>query len=301
MKKILFSLAVFVFSVTVVKAASFGGLGIYPANPNPDIPLSGSWLIYNLVPGEEKTDTVIVQNTSEETMSAKIYAVDATTTRDGAFALLNDSDPRKDIGSWVEIPVKEITLAPGENRQINFTMKVPSGAKTGSHLGGIVLENMEVSEGKGVDVVTRVGVRIYQTVPGVLVRLLELTELTWKMVDDKVNLMFKLENKGNVHLDVTGKIEFINSFTGKTKATEEADLRTVIPDKPTEVPFVWKKAPLAGSYVARITIDYGNEAEIIEREIKFMYVTRKALILGGIGLVVLLVVRAVAASKRKRR
>ncbi len=301
MKKILISLCLLFVAVTTVKAASFGGLGIYPTNPVEDVPLSSSWFIYNLVPGEEKTDTVTVQNTSEETLSAKIYAVDGTTTRDGAFALLNESDPKKDLGSWVDLPVTKVTLAPGENRQINFDIKVPSGAKVGSHLGGIVLENLKVGEGKGVDVVTRVGVRIYETVPGVLVRLLDLTDLSWKLVNDKVNLMFKLENSGNVHLDLKGKIEFINQFTGKVVVEEEADLRTVLPEKPTEVPYVWQKTPLLGSYVARVTIDYGNEAEIIEREVRFMYVTKKALTLAGVGFVVLLVARAIAASKRKRR
>ncbi len=299
MKKILISLGLLLITVVVVKAASFGGLGIYPANPDPKIPLSGSWFIYNLVPGEEKQDALVVQNTSEETLSAKIYPVDATTTKDGAFALLNEGDPKTSVGGWVDLPLTQITLNPGENRKIPFTIKIPSNAKVGSHLGGIALENMKLKEGKGIDVVTRVGVRIYQTVPGDLVRLLELTDLSWKMVDDQVSLLFSLENKGNVHLDVIGKIEFINAFTSKKVVEAEADLRTVLPGKPTQVPYRWEKAPLLGSYIARVTIDYGGDTEIIEREIRFMYVTRKAMILGGIGLVVLLVIRAFALRKKR--
>ncbi len=301
MKKILISLSLVLSISGIARAASFGGLGIFPANPDPKVPLSNSWFIYNLVPGEEKKDAVVIQNTSEESLSAKIYPVDATTTKDGAFALLNESDPKKDVGAWIDLPVTKINLSPGESREVPFTINIPGSAKVGSHLGGIVLENLKTKEGKGVDVVTRVGVRIYQTVPGNLVRLLDLTDLSWKLTGDKVNLMFNLENRGNVHLDVIGKVEFINQLTGKKVAEEEADLRTITPEKPTEVPYVWEKTPLLGSYVARVTIDYGNEAEVIEREVRFMFVTKKALILGGIGLVVLLIARAAALGKRKKR
>ena len=275
MKKILLSLAMLMAVTGTVRAASLGGLGIFPANPDPNVGLSGSWFIYNLVPGEEKQDVVNIQNTSEETLSAKVYAVDATTTNDGAFALLNENDPKEDMGSWVSLPISEITLAPGESRQVPFTVKIPSNATVGSHLGGIVLHNLKAKEGKGVDVVTRVGVRIYEVVPGNLVRLLDLTDLSWKLVDDKVNFVFSLENKGNVHLDLIGKITYINALTGKTVGEEDADLRTVLPEKPTRVPVVWKKTPLAGSYLARISIDYGNEAEVIEREIRFAILADK--------------------------
>jgi len=298
MKKILLSLTLLLFMAGSAQAASLGGLGIFPANPDPSVDLSGSWFIYNLVPGEEKQDVVNIQNTSEETLSAKVYAVDATTTSDGAFALLNEGDSKTDMGAWVDLPISEITLAPGESRQVPFTVNIPSGASVGSHLGGIVLHNLKTKEGKGVDIVTRVGVRIYETVPGNLVRLLDLTDLSWKLLDDKVNLVFNLENKGNVHLDLMGKITYVNALTGKVVSEEDADLRTVLPGKPTRVPFVWQKSPLAGSYVARISIDYGNETEVIEREIRFAYVTKKAMMMAGAGLFLLVILKAYLARKK---
>jgi len=298
MKKILLSIAIFLLTVNITRAADMGGLGIYPANPDPDIPLSSSWFIYNLVPGEEKQDVVNIQNTSEETLTAKVYPVDATTTADGAFALLDEKENKEDMGAWVKLPISEITLAPGESRQVPFTVRIPADASTGSHLGGIVIQNLQVKEGKGVNIVTRVGVRIYETVPGNLVRLLDLTDLSWKLVNDKVNLVFNLENKGNVHLDLIGKITYVNALTGKTVNEVDADLRTVLPGKPTKVPFVWQKTPLAGSYIARIKIDYGNEMEVIEREIRFAYVTKKAMIMAGAGLFVLVILKAILARKK---
>ena len=298
MKKILISLVMFFMAVIGVSAASFGGLGIYPTNPDPNVDLSSSWFIYNLVPGEEKQDSLTIQNSSEETLSAKVYPVDATTTADGAFALLKEEETQKDMGAWVRLPITEITLAPGESRAIPFTVKIPSDASVGSHLGGIALENLKTTGGDGVNVVTRVGVRIYETVPGNLVRLLDLTDLSWKLVNDKVNLVFNLENKGNVHLDLIGKITYVNALTGKTVNEVDADLRTVLPGKPTKVPFVWQKTPVAGSYIARIKIDYGNEMEVIEREIRFAYVTKKAMIMAGAGLFVLVILKAILARKK---
>lgn len=302
MKKIIVFVSLFFILSVSANAAGFGGMGIYPANPDPAIPASSSWFVYNLLPGETKHDVLRIQNTTDKTLSAKIYPVDGTTTSEGAFALLNQNDPREGVGKWVEFSATEATLNPGEARDINFNFSVPPGTAAGSYIGGIVLENKQVSEGQGVNVVSRVGVRIYQTVPGNLKRALSLKDLSWKLVNDKPNLYFDLINEGNVRLDVSGKIQFINGFTGKQVSEEDADLRMVLPDKPTKVPYVWKNAPLLGSYIARVKVDYGSETEVIEREVRFMYVTRKAMVMAGLGILGLLILRVVAGfNNRKRR
>ncbi len=132
----------FFLSVLAVPAlgASSGGLGIFPATYDPDVPHSDAWFIYNLVPGETKHDAVLVVNTSDETISAKLYPVDATTTKDGAFALRERSESTTDVGAWVGLSHSEVTVAPGEEITVPFTISIPSNAPVGDHIGGIVLE-----------------------------------------------------------------------------------------------------------------------------------------------------------------
>src|SRR5689334_20025407 len=81
--------------------ADQGSLGAYPTNYDPSNPKTKSWFIYELKPGETKEDSITVVNTKNVPVRAKVYPVDATTTADGAFALLNENQKQSDVGSWV--------------------------------------------------------------------------------------------------------------------------------------------------------------------------------------------------------
>lgn len=73
----------------------------------------------------------------------------------------------------------KLNLAAQEKRNINFVISIPKTAEVGDHTGGILIqkvaaEDMKVSSGSAVKLTTRVGVRIYETVPGEVVRKLTL-------------------------------------------------------------------------------------------------------------------------------
>lgn len=291
-----------VFLASRVNAASFGGIGVRPANPDAGNPLTESWFIYNLLPGEVKEDGVIISNTSDKEVRVKVYPVDGTTTADGAFALLSEKEERKSVGSWVKLDRNEVTVEPGGEKTVKFTISIPSGAAVGDHLGGIVIENMEVGKGKGVNVVTRVGARIYQTVPGELIRKLILTNFSWAVVEDKPTFYFELENQGNVHLDPKGEMKIKDGFVGIPLFKSDFDLRMVIPGKPTKVPVVWEKRWPVGKFTAQVAIAYGDQpSERIEKEISFWYVSRgaklaMAMLVGA--LVIVGLIRKVAGLRR---
>lgn len=269
-----------------VYGAAFGGLGIRPANSDPVNPVTESWFIYNLLPGESRQDGVIISNTSDKVLMGKIYPVDATTTVDGAFALRGENEQRDDVGSWVSLEKDRVRVAPESEEEVLFTISIPEGAVVGDHLGGIVLENLEMGKGKGVNVITRVGARIYQTVPGDLMKRLVLKDFSWELVEDKPIFYFDLENQGNVHLDPKAVLKIKEGFLGTKVFESSFDLRMVLPEKPTRVPIVWKEGWPLGKFVAEVGIVYGDQpGERIEREISFWYVGRAVrrivFVLGG--------------------
>lgn len=268
--------------VSSARGASSGGLGIFPAYHDPEVPLSSSWFLYNLVPGEVREDAVLINNTSDQTISAKLYAVDATTTKDGAFALRDEKEPRVDLGSWVKLEQDQVTLEPGASQTVPFTMAIPTDAAVGDHIGGIILENLrpEKAQAGGINIVTRVGVRIYETVPGDLVRKLALTDFSRQLKKNQIVFAVGLENQGNVHLDPRGTVEILDGFFGKKLTSFDIDLRTIFPGKPTLVSFTWEKAPPLGKFIARAKISFGDQpGETIQRELAFAYITQKALVI----------------------
>jgi len=292
-------ICILLVAVLPVMGANYGGLGLYPANPDPQNPLSESWFIYNLVPGETKKDAVLLRNTSEKTISAKIYTVDGTTTADGSFTLEAEKFENKGVGGWVTLPVDTVTVGPGEEKRLEFSMSIPQNIGAGDYTGGIILENLDVQKGKEVNVVTRVGVRIYETVPGQLIRKMKITEFSWKMVNDKVVFYFGLENQGNTMLNPNGKLSYENSFGGKGEFV--LNLGTVLQDKPTKVPVTWDKTPLIGQVKAKAVVNFGEGAnDKLEREISFFYITKKAKVIALV-IVLVLAVLVVLPSLRGKK
>lgn len=166
-------------------ALTTGGIGAYPAHPDPTIKYSESWFIYSLDLGESKEDAVLLSNTTPEAQTIKLYPVDAVPSNQGNFALEAESDPRDGIGAWIELSETLVTLEPGEQREIPFTITIPETADVGEHAGGIILQKAkagEVEGNMGASIVTRIGVRVYETVPGEIRKNLVLTNFAVQRV-----------------------------------------------------------------------------------------------------------------------
>ncbi|HUW24250.1 MAG TPA: DUF916 domain-containing protein [Patescibacteria group bacterium] len=260
----------------LAQAISFAGLGIRPAYPEPSQPLTRSWFIYQLASGESKDDAVVVSNNSSRRIKAKLYAVDATTTKDGAFALLGEKDSQQGIGAWVKLAADAISLAAGEEKIVPFKITLPATIKAGDYLGGVVVEDSTVNQDKGINMVTRVGVRIYETVPGELVSKLGLKDFFWKLSGSKPVFYLRLANEGNLRLTPKGKLKIKTLFLGQTLYVKEADLGIILPGKEITVPLIWPKAWSAGVFLAEVGVVDVEGGKEINRTLKFAYLNQGA-------------------------
>ncbi len=272
----LFSALVFFFSVSRTFAAE-GNLGAYPTNFDESNPKTKSWFIYQLKPGESKDDSITVVNNSDKELSVRVYAVDATTTSDGAFALLNENQRQNDVGSWVSISKDVITIAPRSRIDVPFTISIPKYVTVGDHAGGIIVQEATAptaaNAGMALNIVSRVGTRIYETVPGDKVIKLDLTGFAYKIIDTHLVFTFNLVNQGNVILNPTGDLE-VKDYTGKTidKITL-GNLGSVFPGKPTAITVAsTQTAPIFGQYTAVATVNYSPIESISKSLTFFIYV-----------------------------
>lgn len=198
-----------------VFALSSGGIGGYPANPDPGIQYSDSWFIYNLDTGESKEDSLSLQNTSDQTQTIKLYPVDSVATGDGNFSLRDEKDPREGVGAWIKLTKTLVTLAPGAEESVPFTITIPDNASVGEHSGGLILQKTNaptVNVGSsGASIVTRVGIRVYETVPGTLVKKLELASFTVRGETGPTKgsvyiANLGIENKSNITINATADL-----------------------------------------------------------------------------------------------
>jgi len=207
-------LVVFLFPISVF-ALSSGGIGGYPANPDPAIQYSESWFIYNLDLGESKDDALLLFNTGEETKTVKLYPVDSIPSNQGNFALEAQDAPRDGIGAWIKLAETLVTLEPGESREIPFVITIPKDADVGEHSGGIIIQKAAPGQAEGeaaASVVTRVGIRVYQTVPGEIIKEIEIDDFSLELIkpqDQKpyYDIVLTAKNKGNVSLSPKVSLE----------------------------------------------------------------------------------------------
>lgn len=184
-------------------AVEYGGIGGKPAFPREDAPRSESIFIHTLNPGEVKEEGLLVVNNTQEEKTLEIYAVDSTPSTGGAFACEQMSETPDGVGSWIDLEKSEVTLAPGTNEVVPFKISVPQLLDVGEHNGCVMTqEKLEDQEAQGMSLSMRSGLRVAITIPGELVKKLEVEDFQVAGREDNAFLLQpKLKNLGNVSVE----------------------------------------------------------------------------------------------------
>lgn len=250
------------FFVPNVSAVTSGSFGAAPSTYSDTDPRTRSWFIYTYSAGETRKDSVTLENKGSEPVTVKVYPADSTTTTDGAFALESETDERNTIGAWVKVSQNEVTISPNEKKDIPFTISVPKNAQKGDYSGGIVFENTKPqnyqSKNMNLEVVSRLGVRVYLTVPGPEQLSLAVRDFKYTVQDNNLNFSFVAENTGEVRVKPTGMIQVKDVFG---RVVESIPLDTyfdiLLPKTPTTVNVSSKTlSPILGWYSANASVYY---------------------------------------------
>lgn len=275
--KVIFFLAALgclVFFTGAARAAETDTISIVPAFPDSAVKNSDAWFLYNLDRNQSRKDAVEVINNKNETVVVKLYAVDATTTADGSFALLQESDPRLGVGSWIKLAANDLELQPRSAKLVPFVITIPQNADAGDQMGGIVVEEVGTNgprvTGTEVRIITRVGVRIYERVPGELTSGYTLSTFNWKPLQGQPNFWLDLlglggqtefftniKNDGNIRLSPVLSVEIKNMFGRTVGRASSPDGETVFPrSERAEIRTVWNRRPLFGRYQINMTANF---------------------------------------------
>jgi hypothetical protein len=269
------------FLVKILGAAAFAlliGINIASASAqvaitvkNPD-PYTGnqSWFIYEKDPGTIIEDTASIKNFGDEMAYIEVYAVDADSSESGSFILKFESEDQKGIGAWTTIEKQNYELAPDERIDVPFKIEIPMNTSPGQYLGGIVAESKANPDNTvkklcssnqvcptGVGVSTRIGARVYLTIPGTAKE-----DVLWeefrhtKSLTGKSYFNFKIVNNGNVSYEPRAHIIIYNTLGGIYDEFE-APLGTSLPNTTIDSKIPWtKESPIFGKYTAEARISF---------------------------------------------
>jgi hypothetical protein len=177
----------------------------------------------NLAAGTVVHDYVSITNFSTVPVSFTIYATDAFTTSSGTLDMLAGNVTPTDVGAWVKMSKKTITLAPSARANEPFTLTIPATASPGDHTGGIVASvsiATTTASGSKVNVDRRLAVPILLRVTGALHSQVTVESLTIGGFRGTANpigggassVSFTVHNTGNVRLNVAQVIKVTGPF-----------------------------------------------------------------------------------------
>lgn len=217
---------------------------------------------------------------------------------------LEDAD-LEELSKWcVGEQSVDVKIEAKGKKEIPFVIKVPENAEIGEHTGGILIqkkavEDKQVNQGSSVKLTTRVGVRIYETVPGEAIRKLSLSDfrivknfsefsfVDWFGENKKIKeflIESVIKNEGNVSISHDNNLTIKNLLTGKEEKFDR-EFQVLRGDE-FIANYSWKK-PLVGyfSFVSSISYDAPGGKQIFSSQVlkKIVIPWRELTLLGVFG------------------
>jgi len=187
------------------------------------------------------------------------------------------------LATWVEIPAEGITFNPYEEKEIEFTISVPSNVGPGGYYGGIFfgtqppkLSLQSADKGAGMSIAQQNGALILLQVKGEVFEEAKIREFrTDKELYSTpfdVNFVVRIENSGNVHVKPYGKIKITNMFGRQVNelVVNEARGNTMPQSIRNYSNLTWSDQRGFGRYKADIGLIYGVTANEGGQGIKTM-------------------------------
>lgn len=274
----LFSIFLYFVFITQVSAIEYGGIGGRPAYPREDNPRSESIFIHEVYENEVISEGIKVINNTKETKVLMIYATDETPSTDGGFACEQLSEVVDEVGKWIKLEKEEVTLKPSSFEIVPFNISVPQFVDVGEHNGCIVIqEKLDKSDQAGLKLSFRTGIRVALTVPGDIVRLLEIIDFNVNEKNsDTFTITTSIKNSGNISLDSDIQVLVINVFSKET--TRYGGEYSVLRNNPLVLNFDYQKPFWGGKFTAKtiVKFDDGNGEKFIEsKTIDFISLPQK--------------------------
>lgn len=204
---------------------------------------------YAAQPGDRIEDAIVVTNYSSSPLTLAVYAADGFTTAEGLLDLVPTGAESTDIGAWVSLDVSEITLEPGAQETIPFTVEVPGDVVPGDHTGGLVTSLAGTTEGTNLAVDRRLASKINVRIAGALTVDAAVTDLTvdyhrpanpWSA--GSATVTYRVVNTGNALMYATDLVR-VAGLLGLGASTSAAEVPEILPgssiERQVEVGGVW--------------------------------------------------------------
>jgi len=248
---------------SVALAEGGASFGLRPAHYDPARPVTQSYFVFDATPGQTIHDEVLVRNSGTTAGTMRLYAVDAVTGDTSGAVYLTDGYPRKDVGAWIALDQHALTLGPGDEHLVPFTLTIPADARPGQHLGGLVAEDTRLKqENSGgavqINVQTRAVTAVQVDLPGAVSEKVTISGIQPGGERGRQTLLLAMRNDGTDMVKPTGTLTVTNG-NGQVVQDLSLHLDTFVPQTGIAYPAYFQHQALGpGRYHAAVHLTYGK-------------------------------------------
>lgn len=257
----LFALLFLLFSTTLEAQV---GLSVSPPR-----------VYYSLDAGETGSQRVLVNNISNEyPLHLSFTFGDWKYDEYGNNRMFPPDTLDNSCANWLSLPEGAyMTLEPGESREVNLTMTVPTEMGREENVQTAMLFVTQMNPVDGVDaqgaairINVRQGIKIYRKGDAAEIRRVDIKNLAYNKEAKMLELTFA--NDGNSWVNGWVDTSLFNRNTGKEMNLDTTDFYTMPGDlRIMAIPF--KQELEKGEYTATVMIDYGDVTTIEAAELQF--------------------------------
>ena len=220
--------------------------------------------------GEKGTDMISVTNDGTDPTRLKVTIEDWKLTREGNPAFMKVGGNPYSCAEWIRINPVDFRIAPGQTREVRYTVTVPPEVQDGGYHAAIIFETVpDVTPGeraKRVYLKGRIVTIVYEVVgkPPVVGHA---TVLEVEPKKQGVDFVLTLQNTGKVHYRTKGTITVKDGSDQKVFEVAVPDA-PVLPDSEREIKIPYDKPIPKGNYSALAVVDIGMK-ELVGAETRF--------------------------------
>jgi len=252
-------------------------------------------------PGEQIVNKIKVINTGSQPLFVRMETEDFTAVGETGGVVVQEQENKTfSLASWINLSEKEFSLAPAEQRLIDFTINIPADGEPGGHYGSIlaVAAQPAAMDMTGSGVAQKVGSLLLLSVAGEVTENLSVKEFSAKSFYEypPVDFLLRFENHGSVHLRPRGLVTITNMF-GNKEEDIFFDQKNVLPSSIRKIDVRWDPPLAMGKYTATLIANYGTENIPLTTSLSFWIFPWKTALL----IFVLLVIVITLLIKSRRR
>ncbi|MCU1430552.1 MAG: putative protein of unknown function cell surface [Actinomycetia bacterium] len=216
-------------------------------------------------PGSTTTQTVIIGNKQAHAVEAHVEAVNGFTSAATGTGFGTPGSPATGTASWVQVRTPVVTLQPGEQRGVDFTVRVPTDATPGIHLAGIsasvplsTVTTPTVANPRGATIAIKLQpqrvIAVEVIVPGLKAPRLAISGAHAIATPNGISLVLAMANTGNDYARGSAVITVPD-----TKLSAKVKLDTFVPGTKIQYTLPWTKDVVPGTHVVTAELRYGTK------------------------------------------